>query len=120
MKRDDVDVSAPRARSIMSMVIPIGTAASVVVSTILLGALFGRGQGKLDNVVDSVKEIKTEMYRRSDAEVLNVKLGDLDRRVSILEGVRQHHVDVITTPVEKQEDDLLTRASHWMLGGAKK
>jgi hypothetical protein len=119
MKRDDVDVSAPRARSIMSMVIPVGSVASVAVSTILLGVSFGRRDDKLDNVVDAVREIKTEMYRRSDAEVLNVKLGDLDRRVSILEGVRQHHVDVITTRVEKQEDDLLIRASRWIAGGKK-
>ena len=103
----------------MSMVIPIGSVASVAVSTILLGVSFGRRDDKLDNVVDTVKEIKAEMYRRSDAEVLNVKLGDLDRRVSILESVHQRRVEVVTAKVEKQEDDLLTRASRWIAGGKK-
>jgi hypothetical protein len=119
MKRDDGDLSLPRTKSLLSMVVPIGSVAIVVVNTLFVGVSFGRRDDKLDNVVDAVKEIKTEMYRRSDAEVLNVKMNDLDRRVTILETVRQHHVDVVTAKVEKQEDDILTRAQRWIAGGKR-
>jgi len=102
------------------MVVPIGLVAIVVANTLYVGLSQGRKDEKLDTVVDSVKEIKTEMYRRSDAEkdreVVNVKLDGLERRVTILEAAREHHVAVVTARVEKQEDDLLTRAQHWLIG----
>jgi len=119
MKRDDVDLAPPR-KSIMSLVVPAGSVAIVVVNSLFVGLAFGRKDEQLANVVDAVKEIKTEMYRRSDAEALNLKVEFLDRRVTALEAVRQHHVDVVTAKVEKQEDDILTRAQHWLTGGGKK
>jgi len=119
MKRDDVDITPPRTKSIMALVLPVGSVAIVVVNTLFVGVSFGRRDDKLDNVVDAVKEIKTEMYRRSDAEVLNVKMESLDRRVTILEAVHQRRVEVVTAKVEKQEDDLLTRAQHWITGGKR-
>jgi len=118
MKRDDVDISPPR-KSIMSLVVPAGSVAIVVVNSLFVGLAFGRKDEQLANVVDAVKEIKTEMYRRSDAEVLNVKLESLDKRVTTLETARQQHVDRVTAKVEKQEDDILSRAQHWLIGGKK-
>jgi hypothetical protein len=121
MHREDAAVLAPaRGKSISTMVVPIGLVAIVVANTLYVGLSQGRKDEKLDTVVDSVKEIKTEMYRRSDAEkdreVVNVKLDGLERRVTILEAAREHHVAVVTARVEKQEDDLLTRAQHWLVG----
>jgi hypothetical protein len=121
MHREDAAVLAPaRGKSISTMVVPIGLVAIVVANTLYVGLSQGRKDEKLDTVVDSVKEIKTEMYRRSDAEkdreVVNVKLDGLERRVTILEAAREHHVAVVTARVEKQEDDLLTRAQHWLIG----
>jgi len=109
------------------MVVPIGLVAIVVANTLWVGMHEGRKDEKLDAVVESaketkadMKEIKAEMYRRSDAEkdreVVNVKLDGLERRVTILEAAREHHVAVVTARVEKQEDDLLTRAQHWLIG----
>jgi hypothetical protein len=120
MQRDAVDLSPPRNRSIGTFVVPIGLVAIVVANTLFVGLSLGRRDDKLDTVVDSVKEIKTEMYRRSDAdkdrEVVNVKLDGLERRVTILEAAREHHVAVVTAKVEKQEEDLLTRAGRWLTG----
>ena len=126
LREADLDVGeprgprSPRAKSILALAVPIGSVAIVAVNTFWVGAALGRRDDKLDNVVDTVKEIKAEMYRRSDAEVLNVKLDNLERRVTTLEAVRQQHVDRVTAKVEKQEDDLLTRAQHWLTGGGKK
>jgi len=86
----------------------------------VISFIVGQRNDKIDNVVESVKEIKSEMYRRSDAEVLNVKMDNLDKRVTVLETARQQHVDRITTKVEKQEDDLFTRAQHWITGSGKR
>ena len=126
MKRDDIDIAQPRAKSISTLVVPIGVVVAVigVMAAAVADAAWvsfsaGRRDDKLDNVVDAVKEIKTEMYRRSDAEVLNVKMESLDRRVTILEAVHQRRVEVVTAKVEKQEDDLLTRAQHWITGGKR-
>jgi len=123
MKRDDVDISSPRTKSIATLVVPIGLVVAVLSAAVADAAWVsfsaGRRDDKLDNVVDAVKEIKTEMYRRSDAEALNLKVEFLDRRVTALEAVRQHHVDVVTAKVEKQEDDILTRAQHCLIGGKK-
>lgn len=126
MKRDDIDISPPRTKSISTLVVPIGVVVAVigVMAAAVADAAWvsfsaGRRDDKLDNVVDSVKEIKTEMYRRSDAEVLNVEMKNLDRRVTILETARQQHVDRVTAKVEKQEDDILTRAQHWITGGKR-
>ena len=118
MKRDDVDIAPPR-KSIMSLVVPAGSVAIVVINSLFVGLAFGRKDEQLANVVDAVKEIKSEMYRRSDAEVLNVKLESLDKRVTTLETARQQHVDRVTAKVEKQEDDILSRAQHWLIGGKK-
>jgi flagellar basal body-associated protein FliL len=121
---NDEDASPPRSKSIMAMVVPIGVVAAIVAVSIANAAWIsfsaGRRDDKLDNVVESVKEIKTEMYRRSDAEALNLKVDYLERRVTTLEIARQQHVDRITTKVERQEDDILTRAQHWLTGGGKK
>jgi glycine cleavage system protein P-like pyridoxal-binding family len=116
MQRDQVNLSPPRHRSVLTLVFPIGLVAVVVANAVWVSFSAGRRDDKLDNVVDAVKEIKTEMYRRSDAEALNVKLDYLERRVTVLEAARQHHVDVVTAKVEKQEEDLLTRAQHWLTG----
>lgn len=121
----DVGDASPRAgRSLGHMVIPIGLAAAVVAQTAYLGVRLGSREEKLDAVALSVVEIKTEMYRHSDAEkdreIVNVKLDGLDRRVSILEAAREHHVSVVTARVEKQEDDLLSRASRWIAGSGHK
>jgi len=111
-------------RSITAMVVPIGVVVAVIAAAVANSAWVsfsaGRRDEKLDNVVEAVKEIKTEMYRRSDAEVLNVKMDSLDKRVTVLEAARQQHVDRVTAKVEKQEDDILTRAQHWLTGGGKK
>lgn len=113
----DVDVGAsPRSKSISTLVVPIGLVGVVVANTLWLGFSAGRRDEKLDTVVDSVKEIKTEMYRRSDAEVLNVKITDLTRRVEVLEAARQRQVQVIQARQDRQEDDILTRAQHWLIG----
>ena len=98
MKRDDVDIAPPR-KSIMSLVVPAGSVAIVVVNSLFVGLAFGRKDEQLANVVDAVKEIKTEMYRRSDAEALNLKVEFIDRRVTALEAVRQQHVDRVTAKV---------------------
>ena len=123
MHRDDVDLSPPRSKSITTLVVPIGLAVAVIAAAVANSAWVsfsaGRRDEKLDTVVESVKEIKAEMFRRSDAEVLNVKINDLERRVGILETARQQHVDRVTAKVEKQEDDILTRAQHWLTGGKK-
>ena len=113
---DNDSEPAPRARSIATLVVPIGLVAAFVANTWWVSFSAGRRDDKLDNVAESVKEIKTEMFRRSDAEVLNVKMDNLERRVSILETARQQHVDRVTAKVERQEDDLLTRAQHWLTG----
>ena len=97
----------------MALVVPVGVVAVVIVNAVWIS--FSAG-----SVVESVKEIKREMYRRSDAEVLNVKMDSLDKRVTVLETARQQHVDRVTAKVEKQEDDILTRAQHWLTGGGKK
>src|SRR5258707_3460762 len=95
MKRDDVDITPPRTKSIMALVLPVGSVAIVVVNTLFVGVSFGRRDDKLDNVVDAVKEIKTEMYRRSDAEVLNVKMESLDRLAPTLDDRHQPRGDAL-------------------------
>jgi hypothetical protein len=125
LREVDVDVGEPpgppsRNKSILTLVVPIGLVAVVVVNAVWVSFSAGRRDDKLDNVVDAVKEIKSEMYRRSDAEVLNVKMDNLDKRVTILEAIRQHHDDRVTAKVEKQEDDLFTRAQHWITGSGKR
>ncbi len=109
-----------RTKSITALVFPIGVVVSILGGAATISFALGQSHDELRNVVDAVKEIKTEMYRRSDAEALNLKVDFLDRRVTALEAVRQHHVDVVTAKVEKQEDDILTRAQHWLTGGGKK
>ncbi len=120
----DFDVQPRAGRSVAGMVVPIGLAAIVAAQTAYLGVRLGSREEKLDAVALSVVEIKTEMYRHSDAEkdreIVNVKLDGLDRRVSILEAAREHHVSVVTARVEKQEDDLLSRASRWIAGSGHK
>lgn len=118
LKDVDIDVGSPspRGRSVSTLVVPIGLVAAFIANTLWLGFSAGRRDEKLDTVVDSVKEIKTEMYRRSDAELLNLKIQNLEKRVDALEAARQHHVDAVTAKVEKQEEDLLTRAQHWLIG----
>jgi len=109
-----------RTKSITALVFPIGVVASIIGGAVAISFAVGQRNEKFDNVVEVVKEIKTEMYRRSDAEVLNVKMDSLDKRVTVLETARQQHVDRVTAKVEKQEDDILTRAQHWLTGGGKK
>ena len=125
--RENLDFDGqPRAgRSVAGMVVPIGLAAIVAAQTAYLGVRLGSREEKLDAVALSVVEIKTEMYRHSDAEkdreIVNVKLDGLDPwRVSILEAAREHHVSVVTARVEKQEDDLLSRAQRWVIGSSHK
>jgi len=125
LREVDVDVGDPpgspsRNRSIMALVFPVGVVASIIGGTAVISFIVGQRNDKIDNVVESVKEIKTEMYRRSDAEVLNVKMDNLDKRVTALETVRQRTVDRVTAKVEKQEDDLFTRAQHWITGSGKR
>jgi len=109
-----------RTKSITALVFPIGVVVSILGGAATISFALGQSHDELHNVVDTVKEIKSEMYRRSDAEALNLKVEFLDRRVTALEAVRQHHVDVVTAKVEKQEDDIITRAQHWLTGGGKK
>ena len=109
-----------RTKSITALVFPIGVVVSIIGGAATISFALGQSHDELHNVVDTVKEIKSEMYRRSDAEALNLKVEFLDRRVTALEAVRQHHVDVVTAKVEKQEDDIITRAQHWLTGGGKK
>jgi len=128
LRESELDVGEPRpprqGKSITTMVVPIGVVVAVVAAAVgnscWVSFAAGRKDDKLDNVVDAVKEIKTEMFRRSDAATLNLKVDYLERRVTALEAVRQQHVDRVTAKVEKQEDDLLTRAQHWLTGGGKK
>jgi len=120
MHRDDVDLSPPRSKSITTLVVPIGLVGAVVANMLWVGFSAGRRDEKLDTVINRVEEIKSEMFRRSDADVLNVKIDNLERRVGLLETARQHHVDTVTAKVEKQEEDLLSRAQHWLVGGGKK
>jgi hypothetical protein len=115
----DVGDAQPRGKSISTLVVPIGLVGILGANMLWIGFTIGHKDDKLDNVVDAVKEIKTEMYRRSDAEVLNVKLDGLDKRVSALEAVHQRRVEVVTAKVERQEDDLLTRAQHWLTGAKR-
>jgi len=113
MKRDDEAAVLPqRRKSILAMVVPVSSLGALAVVCLQVG----RRDDKLDNVVDTVKEIKAEMYRRSDAEVLNVKIVNLEHRVDALEAAHQHRVDVVTAKIERQEDDLLTRTQRWLLG----
>jgi hypothetical protein len=111
-------------RSIGALAVPIGLVGVVVANTLWVGLSLGRRDDKLDTVVESTKEIKAEMYRRDDAmkdrEIINVKLDGLERRVTILETARERHVAVVTARVEKQEDDLLTRAQRWLSGSKGK
>jgi hypothetical protein len=125
LREVDVDVGEPpgrssRSKSIMGLVFPIGVVVSIIGSAVVISFAVGQRNDKLDNVVEAVKEIKSEMYRRSDAEVLNVKMDNLDKRVTVLETARQQHVDRVTAKVEKQEDDLFTRAQHWITGSGKR
>jgi len=125
LREVDVDVGDPpgrrsRSKSIMALVVPVGVVASIIGGAVVISFAVGQRNDKLDNLVEAVKEIKSEMYRRSDAEVLNVKMDNLDKRVTILETARQQHVDRVTAKVEKQEDDLFTRAQHWITGSGKR
>lgn len=125
LREVDVDVGEPvgqrsPSKSIMALVFPVGVVASIVGGAAAISFTVGQRNDKFDNLVEVVKEIKTEMYRRSDAEVLNVKMDNLDKRVTILETARQQHVDRVTAKVEKQEDDLFTRAQHWITGSGKR
>ena len=125
LREVDVDLGEPvgqrsRSKSIMALVFPIGVVASIIVGAVVISFAVGQRNEKFDNLADSVKEIKTEMYRRSDAEVMNVKMDNLDKRVTVLETARQQHVDRVTAKVEKQEDDLFTRAQHWITGSGKR
>jgi len=125
LREVDVDVGDPpgspsRNRSIMALVFPVGVVASIIGGAAVISFAVGQRNDKLDNVVEAVKEIKAEMFRRSDAEALNIKLDYLERRVTALETARQQHVDRVTAKVEKQEDDLFTRAQHWITGSGKR
>lgn len=125
LREVDVDLGEPvgqrsPSKSIMALVFPIGVVVSIIGSAVVISFAVGQRNDKLDNVVESVKEIKAEMFRRSDAEALNIKLDYLERRVTALETARQQHVDRVTAKVEKQEDDLFTRAQHWITGSAKR
>ncbi len=103
--------------------IPLGMVAVVVANTAYLGVRLGSREEKLDTVATSVGKIEAEMYRRTDAEkdrqVIDLKIDNLDRRVSILESARQHQVSVVQARQEKQEDDILSRAWHSIAGGKK-
>jgi hypothetical protein len=121
----DVDESRPpRVRSVMITAVPLAVVGALLAQTAYISDRLGSREEKLDGVASSVAEIKTEMYRRTDAEkdreIVNVKLEGLERRVTILEAAHEHHVAIVTARVEKQEDDLLTRASHWLVGGKSK
>jgi hypothetical protein len=121
----DVGEAMPsRGRSVVTMAVPVAVVGALLAQTAYIGVRLGSREEKLDGVASSVAEIKTEMYRRTDAEkdreIVNVKLEGLERRVTILEAAREHHVAVVTAKVERQEDDLLTRASHWLTGNRSK
>lgn len=120
MKRDDIELARPAARSVTTLVAPLGLVAALVANTAYVATRLGVREEKLDQVVASVGEIKAEMYRRTDAEkdreVINVQIADLTRRVEVLEAARQRQVQVVQARQDKQEDDLLSRAGRWLSG----
>jgi hypothetical protein len=102
LQKLDLDVGEPEAEfarparqwSIAALGVPVPMALAMFAQVVLLVLWVGRQSDKLDTLIESQKELKAEIYKQPDAlrdlALRDDRIGELARRVQLLEQSRLH------------------------------
>jgi hypothetical protein len=110
-------------RSIVNYAVPITMVAAMSVPTVLASMWMGRLADKVDTIDTTTKKIEQAQYTQADAAkdlaLVHTEIGDVRRRVEVLETAQHRQAVLAQNRVAEREarnDDFVTRASKWLSG----